>query len=149
MSNNGIAVWSSLDKKFNKLCTLEFWAAYFYFCEWITLHKSGTINLNVIIEDNTQNKPRFTEKYKTKIAGKRNNEDSVLEHISQSIGENKAVAKLWIKFFENNGIKVQRIKPTKKSITKISHQQFCKMTHFDGKHSNEHSRDAAMLVYGR
>lgn len=56
-------------------------------------------------------------------------------------------SKIWRDFLKENGIKNKAIAP-KDNRTKLTAQQFKLLTGYKGT-TNEHSRDAAMLVYKR
>lgn len=53
---------------------------------------------------------------------------------------------IWQAFLESNGIATMMTAP-KHNRTKVTHDYFCRLTGWDKK-TNEHGRDAAMLVYG-
>lgn len=55
-------------------------------------------------------------------------------------------AKIWEDFLADTGISFEMVSP-KNNKTKVTHEYFTKLTGW-GKPTNEHSRDAAMLVYG-
>lgn len=54
-------------------------------------------------------------------------------------------SKIWRDFLAENGIKAVAVAP-KDNITKLNAKQFAMLTGYKGT-SNEHGRDAAMLVY--
>lgn len=66
---------------------------------------------------------------------------------SQGAGSVKRDAQIWEEFLKMYNIPHTFVRPSK-SITKIKRDRFEKITGYKGR-SNEHSRDAAMLVYGR
>jgi len=53
---------------------------------------------------------------------------------------------IWEEFCLYHGLKFKKLAP-KTSITKLNAKQFARMTGWKGR-TNEHSRDAGMLVYG-
>lgn len=55
--------------------------------------------------------------------------------------------RIWEDFCEEQGIQYTLI-PPKYNVTKMDAERFAKLTHYKGR-TNEHNRDAAMLVYGR
>lgn len=135
-ANTGLGVWSPHAKKFLFLKKLPFWSA---------IDKVTDLNeeyvIDVVIEDPTQNKPVFPNKLK--------DVDSVLQamRMAQNIGSNKRDAQLWFDFFDYMKIPYRKRRPTRKSHTKLTAEAFNKITGWSGP-SNEHSRDAGMLVYG-
>lgn len=64
----------------------------------------------------------------------------------QGAGSIKRDSQLWEQICEYEGWKYQLIHPIK-GATKLKHEQFCRITKWDGR-TNEHGRDATMLVYG-
>jgi len=68
----------------------------------------------------------------------------------QGAGSIKRDCKIWEDFlndiFKNSGVEIIFKKPNN-HITKLTKEQFYKLTGFSGK-TSEHARDAAMLVYG-
>jgi len=119
------------------LKTLSFWKA-FNFINSIIIHSE--INIVVVIEDVTQNKPVFSNKL-----GKN---ARINLKIAQNVGGVKRETQLWIDYFESKGVEVIRVKPTKKSQTKLDKKIFEKLTGYKGRCS-QHARDATMLIIGR
>lgn len=64
----------------------------------------------------------------------------------QGAGSIKRDCKIWEDFLERAGIKYKMI-PPKANKTKLNAASFKKWTMYQGQ-TNEHGRDAAMLVYG-
>lgn len=64
----------------------------------------------------------------------------------QGAGSIKRDATIWEDFLIDKGYDFEMVAP-KNNKTKLSSDQFVKMTKWD-KRTSEHSRDAAMLVYG-
>jgi D-serine dehydratase len=65
----------------------------------------------------------------------------------QGAGSVKRDCSIWETFCEELGIKCQKIAP-KNNYTKLTAKQFKAFTNWAGR-TSEHSRDAAMLVFGR
>lgn len=130
--NTGVAGWSTEEKKL-VLFTMTFWEAIDYLKQ-----VSDITSTVVVIEDVTQNKPTFN----------RNMNVRANTRISQNVGQNKRDCQLIIEWCELNNIEVIRVRPTKGSLTKLDADQFKKITGYEGR-SSSHSRDAAMLVFGR
>lgn len=65
----------------------------------------------------------------------------------QGAGSIKRDCQIWETFFDYHRIRVHLVAP-KNNLTKLSAEQFKKITGYQGR-SNEHTRDAGMLVYGR
>jgi len=64
----------------------------------------------------------------------------------QGAGSIKRDAKIWEDFLTDKNIPFEMVAP-KNNRTKLSAEAFKKLTGFKGK-TNEHARDAAMLVFG-
>ena len=65
----------------------------------------------------------------------------------QGAGSVKRDCAIWETFCKELGVECRKIAP-KNNTTKLSAAQFRILTHWGGR-TSEHSRDAAMLVYGR
>lgn len=64
----------------------------------------------------------------------------------QGVGSVKRDATIWEDFLNDLGVTFEMVAP-KMSITKLDQERFKAYTKWD-KRTNEHSRDAAMLVFG-
>lgn len=67
-------------------------------------------------------------------------------HRAQGAGSVKRDCSIWEDFLNDLGVKYEAVRP-RKAITKLDKGTFAKITGYTGLTSN-HSRDAAMLVYG-
>lgn len=135
IENTGIALWIPAIKVLH-LETLPFWSAIELFFD--RMHRlPDTAKIIVVMEAPQANRPTFDH-------GQGN--ASVREKISQNVGENKAVAKLYQKWFEAHSIEIILKKPNSRSMTKLSAEAFRNLTKYEGK-TNSHTRDAAMLVW--
>lgn len=133
--NNGIAL---LQEGVLSLKCLNFWETC-NFLETILTHAwAEEIPVKCYLEDPTQNKPTFH----------RNVNQKGMQKISQNVGSNKRDAVLLKEFLENKGVEVILCKPTKYSNTKMEAEVFKKMTGYT-KRTNQHERDAGMLIWGR
>ena len=65
----------------------------------------------------------------------------------QGAGSVKRDCSIWETFCEEQGIELRKVAP-KNNYTKLNAEQFRRLTGWQGR-SSEHSRDAAMLVFGR
>lgn len=70
---------------------------------------------------------------------------AVSARIGKSVGENHATGKLLAQCIEHEQVKVILVKPTK---AKLNAEQFKKLTKIQTR-TNQETRDAAMLVWGR
>lgn len=130
----GVAVWDVNAKRFSVIKTVDFWSAY----EWVASSFSANETM-VYVEDPSQNKPvwrRATMK------------DYEFQKKCQQVGGVKRESLLLIEGLERRGYHVQAVRPNKLSYTKMSAQNFEKITNYN-KRTSEHGRDAAMLVFNR
>ena len=65
----------------------------------------------------------------------------------QGVGSVKRDASIWEGFLSDMGVWFEMVAP-KRNLTKITHETFVNITKWKGR-TNEHKRDAAMLVFGR
>lgn len=70
---------------------------------------------------------------------------AVNEQISKRVGENHATGKLLVQMAQHLGLPVVEVKPTK---SKTNSEDFNRLTGWIER-TNEHARDAAMLVFKR
>jgi len=125
-TKTGIAVLDTATQTFRMIDTVAIHQA---------LHIVGEMaeqySLGVIVEDAR----------KRKWFGKNSNAKM------QGAGSIKRDCKIWEDFLKDYKIPYEMQEP-KKGMTKMDKQAFAKLTGFD-KQTSEHSRDAAMLVFGR
>lgn len=140
--NTGFAVWDATGEKFISLLTLSFWEAIGLLQEAKSREDIGMSKLEVIIEDVTQNKPIFMKGNRGKSGVKG------FAKIASNVGMNKRDAQLLISWCELNNVKVTKVRPTKKSATKLDQETFAKITKYTLR-TSQHARDAAMLCFGR
>ena len=65
----------------------------------------------------------------------------------QGVGSVKRDASIWEAYLKDLGVWFEMVAP-KRNLTKITHETFVNITKWKGR-TNEHKRDAAMLVFGR
>lgn len=133
--STGLAI---LDKRTGTLTldTLHFWDVTDRLTDLITEHGKDTIR--IYIEDVTKNKPVFS----------RNVNNRAFTKIAQNVGSVKRDTQLIINYCQRAGVECICIRPTNKSFTKLSKEEFRKITGYTGK-SSQHARDAAMILWGR
>lgn len=113
------------------LYTMDFWTAYEFINEKFPVNQTG-----VFIEAPQYIKPSF----------KRTNNIRKEKKIAQNVGGVKRETELMIEGMRRSGYVVAEIKPKKR---KIDHEYFVKLTGYKKtKTTNQHCRDAAMLIYG-
>lgn len=145
----GWAVYDRDSKELIELKTLDFWQTVDELNRFVEnlIGESGyqDYRLLIVIEAGWLNPPIFP----------RGIEDSkIREKIAQNVGENKAAGKLLQELLlriaarDLERIKILEMKPSKATGSKLNATQFAKKTGWTFS-SSEHSRDAAMLVFGR
>jgi hypothetical protein len=128
----GLAIWDSADKKFYLLESVKIHTALQHVSEW---HKAfARSGVMVRIEDARQRKMIPWEKDEKAERGRREGAGSV-----------KRDAKIWDDFLADLGIDYEMIAP-KDNVTKVT-QDFFRMATGHQAVTNEHERDAGMLVY--
>ena len=121
----------SVDGKLVRVESLKIHKAMEIVSEWAALHKNGDVKLMVRFED------ARLRKWIPQIKGK---------EVLQGVGSVKRDAGIWEDFLRDLGVPFEMVAP-KNNITKLSADSFRKITGWQSK-TNEHSRDAAMLVFG-
>ncbi len=121
--NTGMALWDATNKEFASISSTMIHRA---MDTVLTLHEQGKI-AGVIVED-----ARFV-RFKTNPLK------------AQGAGSIKRDAKVWEDFLKDHGIPHKMIRPNK-STTKFKAEKFLRWTRCTLK-TNEHGRDAAMLVF--
>lgn len=126
--NTGYAVWDMKIKSFLAIRTLP-------------IHKAMEIIANA--QDTTWFKDVFV---RIEDARKRTWFGKAGKEQLQGAGSIKRDAKIWEDFLTDLGIDFEMVAP-KNNKTKLNAETFKKITKWEGK-TTEHSRDAAMLVFG-
>lgn len=126
--NTGVAVWDSKEKSINV-----------FSCQ---IHKAITLVTSIVNE----NKEECIKVYVEDARLRKWFGNSGKEKL-QGAGSVKRDAKIWEDFLKDSGINHEMVAP-KNNKTKISSQQFKAITGYKGS-TNEHGRDAAMLVFGK
>lgn len=125
-ANTGFAVWSNLENEFKDISTLKIHQA---LEEVIGYHQIYGDDLLV----------RFEDARKRKWFGNAGREKL------QGAGSVKRDSSIWEDFLKDNRIRHEAVAPSS-NTTKLSKEQFQKMTKYKGR-TSEHSRDSAMLCY--
>jgi len=134
--NTGMAIWDPHKKIITYAKTLSFWDV----IQKLMILKDEEPELHVVIENPAGNKPVF----RTKFAGQTGN-DRVMDKITQNIGSNKRDGQLLAEFCANANIPLTLVTPSKKKYTKETFEKLTRYTTL----TSQHSRDAAMLVWGK
>ncbi|MDR2291980.1 MAG: hypothetical protein LBE11_00720 [Prevotellaceae bacterium] len=123
--NTGFAVW---DDKRAMLIAVETYVIHKAMEEVLRYYANGSIFV------------RFEDARKRNWFGKAGREQL------QGAGSIKRDCTIWEDFLTDKNISYEAVAPSR-NITKLSAKQFKKITGWQNK-TNEHSRDAAMLVFG-
>lgn len=129
--HTGIAVWNSERKEFAVVDTKKIHEA----MNFVYGYVDSDIPFQVRFEDARQRKWIPMSKNMTAELGR-----------AQGAGYVKAHCQIWEDFLTDYQIPFEAIAP-RRNVTKLSAEQFGRITGYKGR-TNEHSRDAAMLVYG-
>ena len=124
-THTGVAVWDSKERALVSLQTMPIHRA----LDFVRNYKAE--ELMVVVED-----ARLRKWYGTNAEAKK-----------QGAGSVKRDSAIWEDFLLDMNIPHWMMAPLK-GYTKLNKEQFYNLTKYQGK-STEHSRDAAMLVYGR
>lgn len=142
--SKGFAVWDSKGKKFVEILTTDFWSI----IDWLDNYKNALPRDELVVycEAPQKNKPVW---FSDKLIKERGVGvvEAMKRKVAQNVGSNKREAELIIQHCIRSRISVHECKPTKKSSTKLSAEEFGRITGYT-KRTSEHGRDAAMLVWG-
>lgn len=130
-TNIGLAVYGVSDKKLTQLHTFDFWGAYDH-----VIHGYKPKETKIVIEISTK-----THVWGGKLQHKN---AAAAAKVGQSVAVPKVMGVLLADRLEAFGFLVERKNP---SNTKIKADAFKRLTGWVGR-SNEHERDAAMMVVG-
>jgi hypothetical protein len=152
-NNTGFAVWHSNKKEFLEIGSCTFWESIDKIIEYCLL-SNILYDIVFIIEDVVAHSSTFgaTKTYQS-TQGNHNQKIGAVCKQAERVGSVKDKTTLTLEFLErqqklSDNLTIKKIPPTKASGTKVSAEYFNKLTGWD-KRSNEHGRDAAMLVFGR
>lgn len=136
-THTGLAVWDSQLQDFIAIEDMKIHQAMARVKELNETAKLNGTRVEVRIED-----PRQRTWFGTEMMSREEERKRL-----QGVGSVKRDASIWDDFLSDLGIPYEMIAP-KRNVTKISHEAFVNLTHWKGR-TNEHKRDAAMLVFGR
>lgn len=136
-THTGIAVWDSRSQCFRAIEDVAIHKAMEMVAQYKDIAESEGDRLYVRVEDprqrtwfGTENMTREEERKKL-----------------QGVGSVKRDAAIWEAYLTDLGVWFEMVAP-KRNLTKITHETFVNITKWKGR-TNEHKRDAAMLVFGR
>ncbi len=130
-SHTAIAVWDSEAGVLETLGTFHLWAA----LSFVSRLNGCADDMLVRFEDARQRTwvPWYQDE--TRNRGR-----------AQGAGYVKAHCSIWAEFLQDKGIRHEAVAP-RRNVTKLDAEAFRRVTGWEGR-TNEHERDAAMLVYG-
>ena len=135
----GLAIWNSTLQKFRSIQSVNFWQAIWILEEWDTRLKVEEIELTLVIED-----PNLT----THVWDRYGALGRSATKIAQNVGACKREASLILAWCEIKGIKTIAVNPSDRRDTKMKAEAFRNLTKCNIQ-TNEHGRDAALLVFGK
>ena len=131
-THTGFAVYDTKAKKLTEVTSMMIHKAMERIAELKKLHT----DIKVRVEDPRQRTWFGTERMTREEERKR----------LQGVGSVKRDATIWEDYLTELGVEFEMVAP-KRNITKMSQEYFKQLTGWK-KQTNEHSRDAAMLVFG-
>lgn len=134
--NTGIAVWDNRKRSLVCVSSTEIHKAMEEVKRWKTLAEESGTTLVVRVEDPRQ---------RTWFGTERMSRDEERKRL-QGVGSVKRDASIWDGFLKDFGVEYEMVAP-RSNMTKITHDGFVSITGWS-KRTNEHGRDAAMLVFG-
>lgn len=134
-STTGIALWDRADRMLRAVTSTSFVLASEYLRETIAVH--GAEGVEVWFEDARARKWFGDADARQKRSG---------AGIREGVGSVKRDCSLWEELCGFHKIAFRAIRP-QKGATKLKAPEFGRLTGWQGK-TNEHARDAAMLVFG-
>lgn len=126
--HTGVAVWASVTGSFFQI-------------ETVAIHRAMKIVLDLKEKYGDKLFVIFEDARQRKYFGNSGKE------VWQGAGSIKRDAVIWEDFLTDYGIQFRALPPTQ-GATKLSSKTFQNLTNWKGR-TSEHSRDAAMLVFGR
>lgn len=135
--NTGVAVWDNRKRSFALVKTMKIHEAMELVRETSERSKAGNSDRVVIrVEDPRQRTWFGTERMSREEERKK----------LQGVGSVKRDATIWEDFLKDLGVPYEMVAP-KRNKTKLTSRQFKQITGWETS-TNEHNRDAAMLVFG-
>lgn len=136
-THTGIAVWDSRGQCFRAIEDMPIHKAMETVAKYKEIAAQEEARLYVHVEDPRQRTWFGTERMSREEERKK----------LQGVGSVKRDASIWEGFLSDMGVWFEMVAP-KRNVTKLTHESFVAITKWKGR-TNEHKRDAAMLVFGR
>lgn len=136
-THTGIAVWDSQGQCFRAIEDMPIHKAMETVAKYKEIADQEEARLYVHVEDPRQRTWFGTERMSREEERKK----------LQGVGSVKRDASIWEGFLSDMGVWFEMVAP-KRNVTKLTHERFVAITKWKGR-TNEHKRDAAMLVFGR
>lgn len=134
--NTGIAIWDNRKRSLLLVDTTTIHRAMKVVEEYKGTAESESTKIVVRVEDPRQRTWFGTERMSREEERKR----------LQGVGSVKRDASIWDDYLKDLGVEYEMVAP-KRNVTKLTQERFKAITGWE-KRTNEHSRDAAMLIYG-
>lgn len=134
--NTGIAIWDNRKRSLLLVETTTIHKAMKVVEEYKEIAESESTKVVVRVED-----PR----HRTWFGTERMSREEERKRL-QGVGSVKRDASIWDAFLEDLEVEYEMVAP-KRNVTKLTQERFKAITGWE-KRTNEHSRDAAMLIYG-
>lgn len=134
--NTGVAIWDNRKRSLLLVETTTIHKAMKVVEAYKEKAESESTKVIVRVEDPRQRTWFGTERMSREEERKR----------LQGVGSVKRDASIWDAFLEDLKVEYEMVAP-KRNVTKLTQERFKAITGWE-KRTNEHSRDAAMLIYG-
>lgn len=151
--DTGYAIWlrGAQGGSFTEVTSLDFWTTVMRLAELknVVCPQHGA-KLVVCIEASNLNPSMHAgtlEGLRKRTDLNQSQRESIAMNIAQKVGGVKREATLLQRWCEIHNVECRAVKPTGASNTKMPSDRFNKLTGWN-KRTNEHGRDAAMLVWG-
>lgn len=136
-TNTGVAVWDSRRRSFSLVKTMKIHEAMELVKETVERSKQGNCDkVEIRVEDPRQRTWFGTDRMSREEERKK----------LQGVGSVKRDATIWDDFLRDLAVSYEMVAP-KRNKTKLTSKQFRQITGWETS-TNEHNRDAAMLVFG-
>lgn len=135
-ANTGVAVWNSRARSLDLVKSMPIHKAMDLVQFYHAKTQEAADKLHVRVEDPRQRTWFGTERMSREEERKK----------LQGVGSVKRDASIWDDYLKDLGVGYEMVAP-KRNMTKLTQETFKRYTGFNGM-TNEHGRDAAMLVFG-
>lgn len=148
----GFGVWDRKKKELTQVFSGSFWEVFYKLEDLMAQLERDGLTVRARIEDTRKDNVVYRAvRYFNKIVRTKSKEAAIggVSKMGRNVGKNDRDCALWEDYFKRKGIRVDKVAPSSRHRNidlKISAETFKSRTGWEGR-TNEHSRDAAMLVF--